>query len=167
MWESEIPFKMMSRMLLYGTEWPSVTEDPQSVSPQWGSAAGMRRCCQQAGTGIKGDSSGCRGRIEIGNPHWSVQRCKCHTSTTGGCHYVTRVTFHEEDSTHKGRPLGCAWHLLLGAASGGETSPVGISRMWNLYIHVCIGGYLINVSSVGWTNATQPRDIVSLLCGPD
>ena len=25
--------------------------------------------------------------------------------------------------------------------------------------------YLINVSSVGWTNATQPRDIVSLLRG--
>ena len=26
--------------------------------------------------------------------------------------------------------------------------------------------YLINVSSVGWTNATQPRDIVSLLREP-
>ena len=27
--------------------------------------------------------------------------------------------------------------------------------------------YLINISSVGWTNATQPRDIVSLLRGPN
>ena len=35
-------------------------KDPQSVSSWWGSAAGMRRCCQQAVTGIKGDSSGCR-----------------------------------------------------------------------------------------------------------
>ena len=70
--------------------------------------------------GIKGDSSGCRGVVEIGNPYRSVRCCKCHTSITMGCHYVTRVTFHEEDSTRKGGPLGCAWHLLLGAASGGE-----------------------------------------------
>ena len=71
--------------------------------------------------GIKRDSSGCRERVEIGNPHRSVRRCKCHTSTTVGCHYITRVTFYEEDSTRKGGPLGRAWHLLLGAASGGET----------------------------------------------
>ena len=102
----------------------------------------MRGCCQQAGTGIKGDSSGCSVVVEIGNPHGSVRRCKCHTFTTVGCHYVTRVTFYEEDSTRKGGPLGCAWHLLLGAAAGGETSPVGTSRMWNLYIHVCIGTVL-------------------------
>ena len=31
------------------------------------------------------------------------------------------MTFDEEDSTRKGGPLGRAWHLLLGAASGGET----------------------------------------------
>ena len=71
--------------------------------------------------GIKGDSSGCRERVEIGNPHGSVRCCKCHTSATVGCHYITRVTFYEEDSTRKGGPLGCTWHLLLGAASGGET----------------------------------------------
>ena len=41
-------------------------EDPQSVSPRWGSAAGMRRCCQQTGTGIKGDSSGCREELRLG-----------------------------------------------------------------------------------------------------
>ena len=92
--------------------------------------------------GIKWDSSGCRGVVEIGNPHRSVQRCKCHTSTTVGCHYITRVTFYEEDSTRKGGPLGHTWHLLLGAASGGEMSPMGISHMWNLYIHVCIGTVL-------------------------
>ena len=102
----------------------------------------MRRCCQQAGTGIKGDSSGCRGVVEIGNPHGSVRCCKCHTSTTVGCHYVTQVMRYETYSTRKGGPNGCAWHLLLGAASGGETSPMGISRMWNLYIHVCIGTVL-------------------------
>ena len=70
--------------------------------------------------GIKGDSSGCKGVVKIGNPHGPVRRCKCHTFITVGCHYVTRVTFHEEDSTRKGGPLGCATHLLLGAASGGE-----------------------------------------------
>ena len=75
--------------------------------------------------GIKGDSSGCRGVVEIGNPHRTVRSCKCHTSTTEGCHYVTRVTRYETYSTHKGGPLGCALHLLLGAVSGGETSPVG------------------------------------------
>ena len=41
-------------------------KDPQSVSPQGGSAAGMRRCCQQAGMGIKGDSSGCREELRLG-----------------------------------------------------------------------------------------------------
>ena len=79
--------------------------------------------------GIKGDSSSCRRCVEIGNPHGSVRRCKCHTSTTVGCHFVTRVMFYEEDSTHKGGPLGRTLHLLLGAAARGETSPVGISRM--------------------------------------
>ena len=41
-------------------------EDPQSVSLWWGSAVGMRRCCQQAGTGIKGDSSGCSRELRLG-----------------------------------------------------------------------------------------------------
>ena len=53
-----------------------------------------------------------------------------------------RVMRYETYSTRKGGPNGRAWHLLLGAASGGETSPVGISHMWNLYIHVCIGTVL-------------------------
>ena len=128
----------------------------------------MRRCCQQAGTGIKGDSSGCRGRVEIGNPHGSVQRCKCHTSTTVGCHYITRVKFYEEDSTHKGGPLGRAWHLLLGAAFGDETHHPWVYPMCGTCISMYVlEQYLINVSSVGWTNTTQPRDIVSLLCGPN
>ena len=117
-------------------------EDSQSVSPRWGSAAGMRRCCQQTGTGIKGDGSGCREWVEIGNPHGSVRCCKCHTSTTEGCHYVMRVTRYETYNTRKGGPLGRAWHLPLGAAFWGETSPVGISCMWNLYIYVCIGTVL-------------------------
>ena len=69
----------------------------------------------------KGTAAAVEGVVEIGNPHWSVRRCKCHTSTAVGCHYVTRVTFYEEDSTCKGGPLGRAWHLLLGAASRGET----------------------------------------------
>ena len=30
-------------------------------------------------------------RVELGNPHRSVQCCKCHISTTVGCHYVTQV----------------------------------------------------------------------------
>ena len=92
--------------------------------------------------GIKGNGSGCNlvvSRVEFGNPHGSVRRCKCHTSTTVDCHYVTRVTFYEEDSIRKGGPLGRAWHLLLGAATGGETSPVGISHVWNLYTRICIG----------------------------
>ena len=70
--------------------------------------------------GIKGDSSGCNVVVEFGNSHGSVRRCKCHISTTVGCPYVTRVMSCEEDSTHKGGPLGRAWHLLL-VASGGET----------------------------------------------
>ena len=94
------------------------------------------------GDGYKRGTAVAVGGVEIGNPHRSVRRCKCHTSTTVGCHYVTRVMFYEEDSTRKGGPLRRAWHLLLGAASGGETSPVGISHMWNLYIHVCIGTLL-------------------------
>ena len=53
-----------------------------------------------------------------------------------------RVTRYETYSTRKGGPNGRAWHLLLGAALRGETSPVGISHMWNLYIHVCIGRVL-------------------------
>ena len=77
---------------------------------------------QVAGTGIKGDSSGCKeSRVRVGQLDESAQRCKCHTSTTVGCHYVTQVTSYEEDSTRKGGPLGRAWHLLLGAAFGGET----------------------------------------------
>ena len=79
-------------------------------------------------------------RVEVGNPHGSAQRCKCHTSTIVGCHDVTRVMSYEEDSTRKGGPLGCTWHLLLGAAFGGETyHPWGISRVWNLYTRICIG----------------------------
>ena len=92
---------------------------------------GMRRCCQQAVTGIKGDSSSCRVVVEIGNPHRSVRRCKCHTFTTVGCHYVTRVTFYEEDSTRKGGPLGHAWHLLLGAATGGDVNPARMDAIMN------------------------------------
>ena len=64
--------------------------------------------------GIKGDSSGCNELVEFGNPHGSVRCCKCHISTTVGCHYITQVTSYEEDSTHKGRPLGRAWQFLLG-----------------------------------------------------
>ena len=83
-----------------------------------------------------------------------------------GCHYVTRVTFYEEDSTRKGGPFGCAWHLLLGAASGGETSPVGISCMWNLYIHVCIGTVL-NKRVAVWGGPT-PHNLETLcLCYAD
>ena len=89
--------------------------------------------------GIKGDSSGCRGGVEIGNPYGSVRRCKCHTSITLGCHYVTRVMFHEEDSTHKGRPLGRTWHLLLGAASGGEAHHPWVYPMCG----TCISMYVL------------------------
>ena len=41
-------------------------KDPQSVSPQWGSAAGMKRCCQQAGMGIKGTAASVKGELRLG-----------------------------------------------------------------------------------------------------
>ena len=77
------------------------------------------------------------------------------------------MTFYEEDSTHKDGPLGCTWHLLLGAASEGEVHHPWVYPMCGTCISMYVlEWYLINVSSVGWTNATQPRDIVSLLSEP-
>ena len=65
--------------------------------------------------------------------------CKCHTSSTVSCHYITQVTFHEEDSTHKGRPSGWAWHLWLGAASRGETRHPWVYPMYG----TCISMYVL------------------------
>ena len=79
-------------------------------------------------------------RVEVGNPHGSAQRCKCHTSTIVGCHYVTRVTSYEEDSTRKGGPLGRAWHLLLGAAFGGETHHPWVYPAYG----ICIPAYVLD-----------------------
>ena len=52
-----------------------------------------------------------------------------------------RVTFYEEDSTRKGGPLGRVWHLLLGAAFGGETHYPWVYPVCGTYISidVCIG----------------------------
>ena len=98
---------------------------------------------QVAGDGYKGDGSGCNdivSRVELGNPHRSVQRCKCHISTTVGCHYITQVTSCEEDSTRKGGPLGRAWRLLLGVASGGV-----IRHPWVYPVYgICIPAYVLD-----------------------
>ena len=92
--------------------------------------------------GIKGDGSGCNvivSRVKLGNPHGSVQRCKCHI-TTVDCHDVTQVTSCEGVSTRKGGPLGCAWQLLLGAASGGE-----IRHPWAYPVcGICIPAYVLD-----------------------
>ena len=85
-----------------------------------------------------GTAAAVKGGVEIGNPHGSVRHCKCHTSITVSCHYVTRVTFHEEDSTRKGRPLGRTWHLLLGAASGGEAHHPWVYPMCGTCISMCV-----------------------------
>ena len=41
-------------------------EDPLSVSPRWGSAADMRRCCQQAGMGIKRGQQRLKWELRLG-----------------------------------------------------------------------------------------------------
>ena len=57
-----------------------------------------------------------------------------------GCHYVTRVTSYEEDSTRKGGPLERAWHLLLGAAFGGETHHPWVYPTYG----ICIPTYVLD-----------------------
>ena len=78
--------------------------------------------------------------VEFGNPHGSARRCKCHISTTVGCHYITQVTSYEEDSTHKGGPLGRTWQFLLGVAFGGETYHPWVYPVCG----ICIPAYVLD-----------------------
>ena len=78
--------------------------------------------------------------VEFGNPHGSARRCKCHISTTVGCHYVTQVMSYEEGSTRKGGPLGRAWQFLLGVAFGGETYHPWVYPMCG----ICIPTYVLD-----------------------
>ena len=50
------------------------------------------------------------------------------------------MTSYEEDSTRKGRPLERAWHLLLGAAFGGETYQPWVYPAYG----ICIPTYVLD-----------------------